>query len=146
MKRSFTFIELLIVIAIISTFSLLTFPRIKNTLNRFQLDNFARNIYYLCLYLQDTAARQGSVYCLNIDRNSGQVRGVSTDSTLLHSLDGRFGKVYHAPTGVTVASEKTGVCFYPDASADDINIIFEDTAENKVILTILGATGEIKIE
>ncbi|MCX5658004.1 MAG: hypothetical protein NTZ48_07310 [Candidatus Omnitrophica bacterium] len=87
------------------------------------MENFARNIYYLCLYLQDTATKHGSAYCLNINSNAGQLQGVPADNAFVHTLDGRFGKIYQAPSGVTVASEKTGVCFYPDASADDINII-----------------------
>lgn len=144
-----TFIELLVVIIIIGILVGISIPQLRKTFDNFQLDNFAKDIYYLCQYLQASAISQGKVYSLNINPAEGALQAFYKDgNNNLQQAEGRFGKIYMAPRGVILSSLKDVliIYFYPDGSTSEIEITFENNHGHKVSLKAKGASGGIKIE
>jgi len=145
-RKAFTFVELLIVITIIGVLSAVAFPQFRKTSARIELDNFAKNIYYLALYAQGSAVSGGKVYCLNLLPEEGKIWLTYKEVDSFINIQGRFAKVYKAKEGTKISSLKTEVYFYPDGSCDDFEVIFEDRFKMKLSLVSSGGVGEIKIQ
>jgi len=147
--RSFTFIELFIVIIIIGVASAVAFPRFKNTFGRFELKNFAKDIYFLSRFLQDSAVSQGKTYFLAVNIESGQLQALTLENTEFKNLSGRFAKVYQAPRGVEVSLDPAadqGVYFYSDASTGKASLVFENQNNDKLSLIFSGVSGGIQVK
>jgi len=148
-RCGFSLLELLIVVFIISVLSGLSLPRIKNTFQKFELQNFAKNLYYLCHYLRDSSISQRAIYYLSIDKEKKEFQALYKQESGFKNLSGRFGKKYPAPQGVNISidpPDKSGVWFYPDGSIDKIIILFDGLKQDKASLIIKGAAGEIQIQ
>lgn len=147
-ERGITFIELLLVILIIGVLAGVSVPQFRKTLDNFELENFTKDIFFLCRYLQGSAIGQGKIYCLNIDRDKAEFRATVKVGTDFKPAEGRFGRVYRAQ-GVTSVSlfpvDRTAVYFYPDGSIDNVTITFENKEAQKNSLVIAGVSGVIKI-
>jgi Tfp pilus assembly protein FimT len=144
-----TFIELLIVVVIIAVLSAISIPNLKKISDNFTLDNFAKDIFYLCRYLQASAASRQKVYALNVNFGEGALQGgYKNEKGEFVPEEGRLGRLYAAPRGVTITTspQVTTVYFYPDGSMSEAAFIFENSYGHKVSLNIKGASGGIKIE
>ena len=149
-KKSFTFIELLIVIAIVGVLATISVPRFKNAFDNFELESFTKDIFYLCRYLQATAVGEGKIYYLDIDKaDQAFSASFKDEDSLMRKLGGRFGKVYQAPKGAVVSTDpmdKNGVYFYPDGSTDQVLITIENQKKSKFSIIVKGASGGIQIQ
>lgn len=149
MKRALTFVELLLVIAIIGVMTAVAVPQIKKTLESYELENFVKDIYYLTYYLQSDAISLGKIHRLNINKDSGEFQADYRDNSQFVNLKGRHGKVFKAPQDITISvepAERRFVFFYPDGSTDKVSINFTGRNKNKISLVIQGAMNEIKIQ
>lgn len=148
-KKAITFVELLVVITIISILFSIAIVRLKPTFDNLELENFAKDSYYLTRYLQASSIRNAEIYYLKIDKELGTLRAFYKNKDEFENIKGRFGKIYRAPSQTnifTLPSEIPGIYFYPDGSIDTITVIFENQDKKKVSLNIKGAVGEIKIQ
>ncbi|HLD83068.1 MAG TPA: prepilin-type N-terminal cleavage/methylation domain-containing protein [Candidatus Omnitrophota bacterium] len=150
----FTFIELLLVIAIIGVLSVVAIPQFRKVADSYALENLTKDIYYLSRYLQATAIAQGKIYYLKIDKTEGKFWPVYKSGGVEQKLPGRFGQVYKAPKGITLSisnpnqsePEKKTVRFYPDGHIDELALDFENRHKQRLSLNIKGVLGEIKIK
>lgn len=143
-----TFIELFIVIIIIGALTSIAIPQLKKTLDNFELEGFAKKIYIFSLYLQESAITQGKTFCLNINKEQGELKAGYYENGEFKTLLGSFAKTYKAPAGVSIfqePSDKNDVFFYPDASINPISIKFTNKRKQTITLTIKGAAGEISL-
>lgn len=151
-ERAITFIELLIVIIIIGVLVIVAIPQFRKTFDDYVLENFVKDIYYLCHYLKGSAISQAKIHGLNIDSNKGEIWATYEETkNQFQELEGRFAKVYTLPDGVTLSininpPDKTKIYFYPDGSIDNATLIFENKYEKEISLISQGAMGELKIE
>ncbi len=155
--KGLTFIEIFVVIIIISILAGVSIPQFRKTYGNFVLDNSVKDIYYLCQFLQSSAISQAKIHLLKINKDVSPVQfnasyqvenedGGKSDK----AVEGRFGRTYTAPEGVIVYSteppNKTDVYFYPDGSTDGITVVFRNRYDKQISLIIKGASGGIKIE
>lgn len=148
-QKSFTFIELLITIIIIGILTGVSLPRFRSTFESLELENYVKNIFYLCQFLQSSAIGEGRIYYLGVDKQKKELLARYKDKDELKNFSGRFGKVYKAPSGTIISSDpsdKSNTYFYPDGSIDKIALYFESPYKKKFSLIIKGAAGGIQIQ
>lgn len=152
-KRALTFIELIIVIAIIGVLSITAVPKFKTTFDNLELESFVKDIYYLSRYLQASAVNKRQIYYLSIDKEKGEFQArlkpdAGTEDEF-KNIEGRFGRIYKLPQKVNISvdpPEKAGIYFYPDSSIEGIKITFENEQKKDICLIIKGVTGDIQIQ
>jgi type II secretory pathway pseudopilin PulG len=148
-QKSFTFIELLVIIIIIGILAGVSMPRFRSTFENLELENFVKNIFYLSQFLQSSSIGEGRIYYLGVDKSKKELQAKYRDKDELKNFSGKFGKVYTAPAGITMSSEpidKSGTYFYPDGSIDKITLYFENKYKMKFSLIFKGAAGGIQIQ
>lgn len=147
--KGITFIELLIVIIIAGILAGVSTPLFRKTMDNLSLENFVKDIYYLSCYLQASAVNEGKIYSLNIDRYAVAFRGTYKEANELRNINGKLGRSFIAPKGVTITYEpadKPNVYFYPDGTIDKVTVSFKNQHENTLSLIIKGVSGEIKVQ
>lgn len=147
--RCFTFLEMLVVIIIIGIITAVSTPQFRKTFDNLALENFVKDIYYLIRYLQASAIQEAGVYYLNINKDKAEFRGLYKEGAEFKTPEGRLGKVYKAPAGVTISlepPEKTGVYFFPDGSIEKVTIILENLHKKQFSLVARGLSSGIEVK
>lgn len=142
----FTFIELLLVVAIIGVAAGMALPRVRHLLARAELDNFAKDVYYTALFLQSRAVVERKIYCLNIDAKQAQFMAGCKQGSGLKQVSGRLAGKQKAPRGCVIITESKEIYFYPDGSMDQALIRFENADKDKIELKFYSSGGQIEIE
>lgn len=154
-RDAVTFIELLIVILIVTSLAVMAIPQFRKAFEGFELNNLTKEICYLSQYLKEDAISRGKIYCLNMDTSKQPAEFYATYQNSEVSqewarIEGRFGKTYTAPAGITVVSiepaDKKNIYFYPDGSCDTVTVVFQNKAKEQSTLVVKGATGAIQIK
>ena len=146
----FTFIELIIIAIIISVLIGLSTPQFKKTFAYFELENFVKNIYFLCNYLQSASVSQGKLYRLTLSQETNEFKSffLGQDGQWIIAKTGTV-KSYKIPKEITleiIPLDKSEVFFYPDGSTDNIEIVFKNHLGYERALVMKGITGGIKIQ
>lgn len=149
-SRGVTFLELLIVVALVAALSVVAMPRMRGAVENFQLQSFVRDVYYLTRYLQGSSIGQGKVFRLTLDQGQGALEAAVKDGTEFKTLPGKFGKIYKIPAGCTMAvtpAEAEYIFFYPDGNVTpSLKILFSSQYNKEITLSLKGAVGEITEE
>jgi type II secretion system protein H len=147
-KEGFSFVELFIVIIIIGTLTAAAVPRFKKTYDRFEFENFSKNIYYLIQYLQNSAIVEKKIYYLNIDKEKAEFSASRLENGEVTALKGRFAKVFKAPEAskVDIEPETEYICFFPNGKIDGFSIIFTDKFGKNIIIDTKNINNDIRIQ
>jgi len=146
LSYGFTLVELLLVAAIVGVLVGIAVPRLRSVAARYELENFAKDIYYLGFYLHSSAVAERKIYCLIIDPARAGFRAAYKEGNTLKALSGRFSGIQKAPRGVTIVTENKEVYFYPDGSMDEAQIRFAGIGKESFSLKFLGTGGGIEIQ
>jgi prepilin-type N-terminal cleavage/methylation domain-containing protein len=151
--RCVTFIELLIVIAIIGIIAGITLPNFKKTYSSFELDSFVKDVSYLARYLQSNSISYNRICRMDIEQFNermqfkGLIRGETGE---FNPVKGKFGKAYEAPAGITVSSlepnGRNSIFFYPDGTLDKTDIVFKNKYGKETKLALKGSGTSIQIK
>mgnify|MGYP001100251008 CR=1 FL=1 len=147
LKSNFTLIEMLIVVIILSILIGISIPNIKKSIDNFNLESFVNDIYYLCLYLKESAISKGEQFSLYINKDTEPLEFqplYKEEDKLVN-----FRKPYKLPSGITFLIEpkdKTDINFYPDGSCDPIVITFQNNSKKKLSLVIKGSNCKIQVK
>jgi type II secretory pathway pseudopilin PulG len=148
--KGFTFIELIVIVIILSILIGLSIPQLKKTSAHFELENFTKNIYFLCNYLQSSAISEAKIHSLNFFEETRELKPyfLKNDGQW-QALKTRFARFYKLPEKITLEitpAEKKSIFFYPDGSADKLVLTFKNEFQDQRALEIKGVTGAIKIQ
>lgn len=134
----FTLIELLFVIIIIGILIGVSLPRLKESYNGIQLNNFSRELQDLMNYLRQRAIVERTVISLNFDPDKDEYWAMKKGA------ETRL-KTYHIPGGIKLETDKTEIFFYPDGQIDKVTVEIINPAKQNITLTTKGIFGGAKI-
>jgi len=137
-QAAFTFIELLLVIAIIGILTAVSLPSLKKTFNNLELNNFSGELQALANYLRERSIVEGAVIYLKIDNENREVWAQIKEAS------GRL-KTLQFPEGIRIESENNQVTFFPDGEIDKVRISVVSLDGQKITLTTIGVYGGFKI-
>jgi len=149
-KTGFTYIELIIVIVILGVLIGLSIPQFKKTFAYFELENFTKNIYLLCNYLQSASISETKIICLNFLEETREFKpSFLKEDGQWETLKTRSARLYKVPEKIALEItpvNKNQIFFYPDGSIDNLTILFKNEFGQERSLEIKGVSGEIKIQ
>ncbi len=149
-KVGFTFIELMLVTAIIGILAGLSIPLFRRTFSDIQLTTSSQGIVSLARYARQRAIIERSPYRLNLDVDKNRywlnrLKLSSKEDREFEDVEGKFGKVYFLPREITIFSKSPHISFYPDGSSDKVNISLTNVNGKTNKLTTKGPRGSVKI-
>lgn len=114
-KSSFTLVELILVVVIITMFAAMAFPSLKSGLEYLEVSAFSRELRSFMDYLRERAVAEGEILVFSADNRLRKcyafIRG---RECALRSLT--------IPGFVKLQSEPEDIIFYPDASIDNFSL------------------------
>jgi general secretion pathway protein H len=140
-KSSFTFIELLFVIALIGVVTAVSLPGFRKTFDNLQLNSFTSGMQTLMNYLRERSIVTGEIISLTIDNENKRLLAKFRNKESIL-------KTKTMPSGINVAIEGSDkqVLFYPDGSIDPVTMKITGSADQAINLTTKGIYGRVKLQ
>lgn len=140
LKKSFTLIELLIVVILISLIAALSLPQVKKAYESIQLKQAALDLSALMRYAQGRSISRQEHLRIQFDPDFLQYRVVKVENAEEQKIDGRMGRTFSIHPDISVESSELGISFYPSGAMDKIRVYL--TGQNGRTYTI--STKEIR--
>jgi type II secretory pathway pseudopilin PulG len=135
--KGITFIELFLVLIIITVLAAIAIPQFNNTFPSLALKTFSLDLKNFIEYLRARSIAEARLIELEIN-NANKQYWAKFEGEIRHLKD------YSIPAGIKVEAEKV-INFYPDGSIDDFKIILVNKRGESITLSAKGALSEIKI-
>ena len=149
-QSSFTLIELILVILLISILIGLSTPLFKRTFSGLQLKNTTFNITKIINYAQEIAIVERVNYKVNFDFEEGNFwitkLDESGDIPVYKRIGGRHGRIFLLPRELIIAGKKEEIILYPDGRSDEVEIKIIDKSGESRLLRVKGFGNQIEIE
>ncbi|MCK4462842.1 MAG: prepilin-type N-terminal cleavage/methylation domain-containing protein [Candidatus Omnitrophica bacterium] len=146
----FTLIELVLVILLISILVALSTPLFRRTFSDLELRNTAFNITKLINYAQEMAIIERTNYKLNFDFKKGKYHltylVATEDTPVYEKIEGRHGKTFLVPRGLTLEGKKDEIIFYPDGRSDKVKLNLIDKNGKGYLLRVKGFGRHVEME
>jgi len=128
--KSFSLIELLLVVVILGIIASLAIPNFSQTYSSLQMQETAKNISYLMRYTQSQAIIRQRYFRLEFDEPNKEYRitrraGEESENKTEESFEriaGRNGRAFHIPEELTLETPKPFVEFYPNGDIEPVRI------------------------
>jgi len=162
-RRGVTFIELMIVLVILSVFLVLTFPMMKGTHRRNQLNAAVREFVLLAKYARQQAILRGkttelrveitkNAYRLVLDPDKEPARNSRGDNPsdiekpreLGAQRKGIFFSKIESATDPFGHEQIARIKFFGNGSASASTIVIEDPEKRRMTIEIAGASGAVR--
>ena len=132
-NNGFTFIELVLVILIISSLAAMAVPGFRKTFNNMQFEQVSSDVSGVLNFARSNAIFKRTECRVMIDRDKQYffVEGAS--------------RVYSMPRDIKIDSDKGSVSFYPDGRAQNITITLNGIDKTRTFSTE-GTRGYVKIK
>jgi Tfp pilus assembly protein FimT len=158
-RSSFTLIELVLVILLISILTAISTPLFRRTFSDLIIKNAAFDLAKMVNYAQEMAIIEKVAYKMNFDFEGGKYwltrygpvegpDGPSTgpDGSRYGKIEGRYGRDYFLPRGLGLSCDKEGIVFYPDGRSDEAEIkISDEKGETARFIRVKGFANRVKI-
>ena len=150
--RGFTFIELLLVIGLLSIMVAVSIPQFKRSFDSLILQNFISDFTAFSGYAQAKAINTGSQVRIKFDlpqkRLIAEICLISSDPYGGQLTQWKGDKARTIPEGVTIDQGKTGgiIVFYPDGTSDKADLEIGNGTEKKFSVSIEPGTGYVNIK
>jgi len=117
-RKSFTLLETLLVVAIISILAGFTFPLARNSIKAARFRAFKDKVYLFLDYAKTQAVIKGKVLEAEFDSQAGQVRLLGKDGGAEQEVLFKAG----IPDEIRVKFEPDKVIFYPDGTIEEFEV------------------------
>jgi len=138
-KGGFTLPELLLVIIIIGILAGVSFPGLRKTFDRLQLDDCSRELQQFMNYLQERSVIERKVIYLYIDAGSKKYWAQFQES------NNRI-RTYSIPAAITIETKQPQVKFFPDGKIEAFSARLTGPGGDAISLTSEGVFGSVKIQ
>lgn len=142
---SFTLIELILVVCIISILVGLSTPRFRKTFVDIQLEAEVNRFVSLIRYAQAESIIEKTVIRLNIDSSKGRVWLARRKNGEFEIIQGKFGRVFFIPSNINCISDSEKIDFFSDGSSESANIVLINTNNKAYKLSAGRAIGHVKV-
>ena len=139
-KRSFTIVELLIVLLLLGVVAGLAIPNFSTTFENLQLSETAKNISSFMYYAQSRSIMKGKGHRLVFDIAHHQywledeIGNEDSEHSVFEKISGRFGRIFYVPEDIRLEADPSVIQFYPDGTIDQARIYLE--SQQKGFFTI----------
>ena len=125
-NKGFTLIELTLVTFLILVIIGLSVPIFKKTFSDLSAKDASFSISKLINYAQEMAVLEKKNYRINFNFQKGTYQLFEPDilakPPVYKKVQGRFGKLFSLPKGVSLEGKKSGMTFYPDGHCDEVRV------------------------
>ena len=122
-QKAFTFIEIILVVLIVAIIAGLAVPNFSKTYAAIELKGCAQDLAYLMRYAQSRAITQNHTLQLQWSPDFSQYSLMQENEAVKDAafvpLDGKMGRSFLIPKGITLTSTKAVISFYPDGNIDE---------------------------
>ena len=135
---------------IISILIGLSTPIFRGTFSDLTLKDSSYNISQSMNYGQEKAIIERRNYKMTFDFQNGRYRLLAIDESMEPSaykrIEGRFGRAFTLPRGVSFRGPKNEVAFYPDGHSDEgyIDVLNAKGAGYRMVIKGFGSRIEMK--
>lgn len=136
---SFTFIELLFVVAIIAVIVGVSVPQMKAAFNRMQFNGFCERLQSSMNYIHDRSVVEQEVISLVIDKKNKRYWVEYKDLP-------KKEKVQYIPDDIELETDSERIFFYPNADIDKVTIRIKSEGQKDISLTTKGVFGGVRIQ
>ncbi len=148
-EKGLTFIELILVISILSILTAISTPLFRHTFDNLQVRNLCRDISKLSRYAQERAIMEQVVHRINFDINSKEY-WVSIAKDPLNpekftTLNNKLGRKRRFSPNILLECTKPYTVFYQDGRADELTIYVSGADGEVYTVTNKETTGYAKI-
>ncbi|MBI1883660.1 MAG: prepilin-type N-terminal cleavage/methylation domain-containing protein [Chlamydiae bacterium] len=143
--QGFTLVEILIVTVIIAVLSSIAIPRFRRTYEQFQLSVLTQKFSRLAQTAHELAMLEGRAYKIFLSRQTASFtlfRAPDREDEPYERLSGNLGKDQMLPLGFQIKADEEEIFFYPDGSATETELEFENIQEDRKHLKI-SLTGKV---
>jgi len=142
----FTFVELLIVVILLSVVSALSIPNFRNTYYNFLLSDTSHNLTYLMRYAQASAIAERANFRLNFDSEYNKywlTKSTEEEGDFVR-ISGKFGKAFDLSDNIAVKADSMTINFYPDGKIDRTSIYLSNVNDKFYTITTEGQSGYVQ--
>ena len=141
--KSFTLIELLLVIVILGVIAGITLPNFRQTYTTFKLKSTTQQIVSLMRYARSRAIIETKIFQMDFDDSLSSYWLLEAETQLetqgdeasFKNLTGRYGKTFRIPAEVKMEVSSSPVNFFPDGGMDETAITLSSHGRRFVIST-----------
>lgn len=139
--KSFTLIEVFLVIALIAIIAAVSFPRITMTMRNIEFKNFVDKAYLLLDYAKTHSVISNKILKVSFDFEKNKVLlwrkagADEEDDEILQQVD--------IPLMVTLRLEQEEISFFPDGTLQEFSFIIADNEGREAGLLSQGFDGKI---
>jgi len=148
-EKGLTFIELILVISILSILTAISTPLFRRTFDNLQVRNLCLDISKLSKYVQERAIMEQVIHRIDFDVNNKEY-WVSIAKDPLNpekfiTLNNRLGRKRRFSTNILLECAKPYAVFYPDGRVDELTMYVAGADGEVYTLTNKETTGYVKI-
>jgi prepilin-type N-terminal cleavage/methylation domain-containing protein len=122
-ERGFTFVELLIVSAVILALLAFSTPLFRKSFADLELKEMVSNISKLIMFAQQRAVIDRCNYQLAFDPKAGTYRLFKIEGEVQNKkyvgISDRFGRLFKIPENIEMKGSSKEIIFYPDGHSDN---------------------------
>ena len=139
-RASFTLLELILAVIIISIFLGIALPLVNKNIRDLRFSSFLNQAYLFFDYAKTASILENEILDLRLDPEEKSI-------TLIGKTDGeKVLKKLKIPERIYFESEQVKISFYPDGTCQEFEIIIFADSSRRSLISSHGFDGKIRID